>query len=145
MEEKNTDQNQTLRDQIQQMLAGTLCEVMKMELMEISADSAVMRMPIKGNNQPQGIIHGGASIALAETIVSIAASVHGVNLYGPGAYAVGTHYSASHHRAGKGEFVTAYAKASHLGRTTCSYVVEIKRDDGVVISTVLGSAHIMKP
>lgn len=126
-------------------LADGLCGKMGMDILELRPDGGRITMPIEGNTQHMGLLHGGASIALAETIVSLAAVAHGIHLYGEGATAVGTTYSATHHRPGKSGLVTATAKAQHLGRQVCSYLVEITSEDGTLLCTVLGSAHILKP
>jgi len=55
---------------------GTLIERMGIELLEVAADRAVATMPVAGNTQPYGLLHGGASAVLAETLGSCAAMVH---------------------------------------------------------------------
>ena len=65
--------------------AGTLFERMEMELLELAPDRAVGRIPVKGNTQPAGLLHGGASVVLAETLGSLAAQAHA----GPGKKTVG--------------------------------------------------------
>src|SRR5690606_9608884 len=78
-----------------EQLAGTLTERMGMELLEVGAERTVARMPVAGNTQPYGLLHGGASAALAETVGSIAAAVHA----GADRIAVGVDLSCTHHRA----------------------------------------------
>ena len=57
-------------------VTGTLLERMGIEVLELSADRTVGAMPVAGNTQPYGLLHGGASAVLAETLASYAAQVH---------------------------------------------------------------------
>ena len=90
-------------------------------VLEVSADRAVGTMPVAGNTQPMGLLHGGASALLAETLGSYAAHVHA----GPGRAAVGIELSASHHRSASEGTVTATATALHLGRSTATYEIVV--------------------
>lgn len=130
---------------VKESMKGTLCETMNMEIVTLGPEGGVMTMPIDGNRQPAGLLHGGASIALAETLVSLAALLHGYDLYGDNAAAVGTTYSATHHRPGRHGIVTATGRAQHLGRQVTSYVVEIRDEDERLLCTVVGGAHILPP
>ncbi len=78
-------------------------------------------MPVDGNTQPYGLLHGGASVALAETVGSIAAALHA----GPGRVAVGLEINATHHRAVRSGTVTGTATAIHRGSRTASYEIEV--------------------
>jgi 1,4-dihydroxy-2-naphthoyl-CoA hydrolase len=111
--------------------AETLFERMGLELLEIGPDRTVGRMPVKGNTQPSGLLHGGASVVLAETLGSIAAQIHA----GPGRGAVGIEVSASHHRSAREGYVTGTATAVHLGRTTASYEIVVTDDEGRRVCT----------
>lgn len=111
--------------------AGTLFERMEMELLELAPDRAVGRIPVKGNTQPAGLLHGGASVVLAETLGSLAAQAHA----GPGRNAVGIEVSATHHRGAREGYVTGTATAIHLGRTTASYEIVITDDAGKRVCT----------
>lgn len=122
-----------------------MCEKLGMEIVELRPDGGVLTMPIDGNRQPAGLLHGGASIALAETLVSLAAVLHGYDLYGEKATAVGTTFSATHHAPGREGVVTATGSALRLGRQVCSYLVEIRDETGRLLCTVMGSAHILPP
>ena len=101
--------------------AGSLLERMGIELLEASAERAVGTMPVEGNTQPYGLLHGGASVVLAETLGSYAAGLHA----GPGRHAVGIEVGATHHRSARSGLVTGTATALHLGRTTASYEVVV--------------------
>lgn len=101
---------------------GTLVERMGIEMLEVSAERVVGTMPVAGNTQPYGLLHGGASVVLAETLGSFAAMLHA----GPGRRAVGVEVSASHHRGVSEGVVTGRATALHLGRTTASYEIVVE-------------------
>jgi 1,4-dihydroxy-2-naphthoyl-CoA hydrolase len=110
---------------------GTLFERMEMELLEVAPDRAVGRMPVKGNTQPTGLLHGGASVVLAETLGSLAAQAHA----GPDKTTVGIEVSATHHRSAREGYVTGTATAIHLGRSTASYEIAITDDAGKRVCT----------
>jgi len=105
---------------------GTLLARMGIEIVELAADRAVGTMPVEGNTQPYGLLHGGASAVLAETLGSYAAQVHA----GPGRAAVGIELSATHHRSTRSGTVTGTATALHLGSTLVSYQVVVEDEDG---------------
>lgn len=102
-------------------LTGTLMERLDIRLEHVSAQECTATMAVAGNVQPFGLLHGGASAALAETVASMAAVAHA----GAGRTVVGLELSISHHRAARSGRVRARAQAVHLGRTTASYLVEI--------------------
>lgn len=104
--------------------AGTLIERLGITVESWGAQSCTARMPVAGNTQPHGLLHGGASAALAETVGSIAAQAHA----GPGRYAVGLELSITHHRSARSGTVSATAVAVHLGRTSATYLVEVTDD-----------------
>ncbi|MEN0128425.1 MAG: hotdog fold thioesterase [Brevundimonas sp.] len=112
-------------------IEGTLLERMGIDLVEVSADHAVATMPVAGNTQPYGLLHGGASAVLAETLGSYAAQVHA----GAGRAAVGIELSCTHHRSARSGVVTGTATAVHLGRTLVTYQVVVEDADGRRICT----------
>ena len=104
----------------------TLADVMKIELVAAeSPQRLVARMPVEGNTQPYGLLHGGASCVLAETLGSIGSALHGATM---GKVAVGVDINATHHRAVSSGYVTGVATPIHLGRTTTSYEIVITDD-----------------
>ena len=106
-----------------------------MEVLEHSAARTVISMPIDGNRQSAGILHGGASAALAETAASFAAQIHARETHpGMQAYAVGTELNASHIAAGREGMITATATAVHLGRSSTVHTVEIRDEADRLIS-----------
>ena len=110
---------------------GTLIERLGIVIQSASADTVVGTMPVAGNTQPYGLLHGGASAALAETLGSFGAMLHA----GDDAIAVGVDLSITHHRAVKHGTVTAVATALHLGRTIATYSVAITDDSGTLVAT----------
>lgn len=89
------------------------------ELTEVAPGRIVGTMPVSGNRQPYGLLHGGASCVLAEALGSIAAAVHA----GPGRIAVGVDINATHHRAVRDGLVTGVCTALHEGSTIASYQI----------------------
>lgn len=106
---------------------GALAERMGIEILEATTDRIVARMPVEGNTQPYGLLHGGASVVLAETLGSIGSAVHAHSL---GKIAVGLDINATHHRSARSGIVTATATALSLGRTLAAYDVVITDDQG---------------
>jgi len=96
------------------------------ELVSAAPELVVGRMPVAGNTQPFGLLHGGASAALAEHVGSIAANLHA----GPGRHALGIELSISHHRSLSEGSVLATAEAVHLGRTAATYEISIEDEAG---------------
>ena len=121
---------QTLED-MRSMAAGTLLERMQIELTEVSPERLVATMPVAGNTQPYGLLHGGASVVLAETLGSIGAQLHA----GAGRVAVGLDINATHHRAARTGKVTGTATLLSAGRTLVSYDVVVTDEDGKRICT----------
>ena len=111
---------------------GALAEKMGIEILEMSAERAVGRMPVAGNTQPVGILHGGAHVVLAETLGSVAANVHA----GAGRLAMGIELNASHSRSASAGWVTGTCTSVHLGRTLTTHQVVMTDDDGRLLSTV---------
>jgi uncharacterized protein (TIGR00369 family) len=101
------------------------------EFVEFDAQRLVATMPVDGNKQPAGLLHGGASVALAETLGSIGAALHA----GPDKLIVGVDINATHHRAAVSGRVTGIARPLHLGRTTATYEVVITDEDGRRVCT----------
>ncbi|MEO5874312.1 MAG: hotdog fold thioesterase [Streptosporangiaceae bacterium] len=103
---------------------GDLGKAMGVEIVEASADRVVGRMPVKGNTQPYGLLHGGASVVLAETLGSVGSAIHA----GPDRIAVGIEINATHHRSAVDGFVTGVATKLHGGRTLATWDIVISDD-----------------
>jgi 1,4-dihydroxy-2-naphthoyl-CoA hydrolase len=110
---------------------GGLNDKMGIELTEISAERVVGTMPVAGNTQPYGLLHGGASVVLAETLGSVGSAVHAA----PDKLSVGIEINATHHRSATSGTVTGVATAIHLGRTMATYEVVITDERGKRVCT----------
>lgn len=111
---------------IQERGGGALGIKMGIEIIEASPHRLVATMPVEGNTQPIGLLHGGASVVLAETVGSVGAALHA----GPNRMIVGLDINATHHKSATEGIVTAVATAISLGKTICSYDVVISNDKG---------------
>ncbi len=110
---------------------GALAERMGIELLEVGAERTVARMPVAGNTQPYGLLHGGASAVLAESIGSIASALHA----GPNRIALGLELNATHHKAMRQGFVIGTATALVRGRSVASYAISITDEAGALVCT----------
>jgi len=110
---------------------GALAETMGMRLVEASAARVVITMPVAGNTQPYGLLHGGANAVLVETAGSIGAALHA----GPERFVVGLDISCTHHRGVRDGVVTAVAQPLSLGRTVTSYGVRVTDAQGTLACT----------
>ena len=110
---------------------GALNERMGIELVEASAERVVGTMTVEGNTQPYGLLHGGASVVLAETLGSVGSAIHAR----PDRVAVGVDINATHHRAATDGVVTGVATPVHLGRTSACWEVVISDERGKRVCT----------
>jgi uncharacterized protein (TIGR00369 family) len=118
-----------LPEGLRQIPMGALAETMGIEV-ELDGTEVIGRMPVAGNTQPYGILHGGATAVLIESIGSIASAVAS-----PGRFPVGTELSVTHHRSAKSGIVTGRTELVHAGRTLISYVIPVHDDEGRRIAT----------
>lgn len=110
---------------------GALPDHMGIEILEVGADRTVARMPVAGNTQPYGLLHGGASAVLAESIGSIASALHA----GPDRIALGLELSCTHHKAMREGYVIGTATPLVRGRTVASYAISITDEAGAPVCT----------
>jgi uncharacterized protein (TIGR00369 family) len=110
---------------------GELDIKMGVKIVEQSATRVVATMPVEGNRQSFGLLHGGASIAFAEALGSWAAVIHA----GPGKSAVGLDINATHHRSARSGLVTGIATAISLGRRVTSHEIVVTDDAGRKLCT----------
>jgi len=106
--------------------SGALDKKMGIQIIEASPNRLVGTMPVEGNTQPIGLLHGGANVVLAESLGSIGTQLHA----GPNRKIVGVDINATHHKSATSGVVTAVATAVTLGKTLCCYEVEITSDKG---------------
>ena len=110
---------------------GALAERMGIRLTEASPERVVLTMPVEGNTQPFGLLHGGANAVLVETAGSIGAALHA----GRDSMVVGLDISVTHHRSARAGTVTATAEPLSLGRTVTCYEVRVVDGDGRLLCT----------
>ena len=106
--------------------SGALDKKMGIVITEASPTRLVATMPVEGNTQPIGLLHGGASVVLAESLGSIGTQLHA----GPDRKVVGVDINATHHKSATTGFVTAVATPVSLGKTLCTYEIVITNDAG---------------
>ena len=109
--------------------AGALAERLGIVITHASAENVTGTMPVAGNTQPFGLLNGGASLALAETLGSIAAHLAA----GEGRTAVGIEVSGSHHRSTREGTVTGVATPISVGKTLGVYGVTVTSEDGTLL------------
>ena len=127
------EQDDTLRvmEAYQAASKNTLADRMGITIVEASAERVVGTMPVAGNIQPYGLLHGGASCVLAETLGSLASALHA----GPDRATVGIEISATHHRAATSGRVTGVTTMLHGGRTITTHEIVITDDAGRRVCT----------
>lgn len=110
---------------------NTMCEHLAIEFIELGDDYLIARMPVdQRTKQPMGIMHGGASCVLAETVGSTAAQYCVDQAY----YCVGLDINTNHIRSMREGYVIAIAKPYHLGKSTQVWSIEIKNEEGKLVS-----------
>lgn len=108
-------------------LASPLDDKLGLELLEVCPERVVGRIPVQGNTQVVGLLHGGASAALVESLGSVAALAHARE---QGGIAVGIDLNITHHHAVRTGWVTGVATPLQRGRQLVSYQVELTNDAG---------------
>jgi 1,4-dihydroxy-2-naphthoyl-CoA hydrolase len=111
---------------------GALTRKMDIQFLELSAERSVATMPVEGNTQVIGLLHGGAHVVLGESLGSISSAIQA----GAGRYAVGIEINATHSRSITEGLVTGTCTALVLGRTLCTHEIVITDDAGRRLSTV---------
>ena len=111
---------------------GALAERMGMEFLEFTLERSVATMPVEGNTQPVGLMHGGAYVVLAESLGSMAANLHA----GPSRLAVGVDINATHTRSARSGVVTGVCTPIHLGNSITVHEIAVSDEQGRRLSTV---------
>jgi 1,4-dihydroxy-2-naphthoyl-CoA hydrolase len=119
-------------DAVWKITPGALDDKLGIEVVEESAERVVARMPVAGNTQSLGRLHGGASAAFAEALGSWAAMIHASTF---GTVCVGVDLNITHHRGATSGVLTGTARAVHLGRRVATHEIEIVDDAGHRIAT----------
>jgi 1,4-dihydroxy-2-naphthoyl-CoA hydrolase len=128
--------------EINRMNKGTMMEWMGIEYLEASAGYIKAKMPVdKRNMQPFGLLHGGATIALAETLGSFGSAL----LVDTDKYdVVGQHMSANHLRSAQNGFVFGEARIIHQGKQTHVWNIDIKDEKNRLISVCRFTVMVLK-
>jgi 1,4-dihydroxy-2-naphthoyl-CoA hydrolase len=117
-------------EELANRIPGTILEVLGIEYEEATPERVVATMPVDARtHQPFGILHGGASVVLAETVASVGATLNA----GPGRVAVGMEINANHIRSKRSGRVRAVATPSHIGRSTSVWEIRITDEDDRLI------------
>lgn len=134
--------NRSSVEQLNQHIKGTMCEHIGLLVSDVGDDYLCATMPVDARTQQyMGIVHGGASVVLAETVGSIAAGMCCPNGY----YTVGLDINANHVRAGRPPLLTGTARPLHIGSTTMVWDIRITDADGnLVCVSRLTSAVLRK-
>lgn len=111
---------------------GALADKMGMQFQEFTIERCVATMPVEGNTQPVGLMHGGAYVVLGESLGSMAANLHA----GPGRLAVGVDINATHTRSAVSGVVTGVCTPIHLGRNMTVHEIAVSDEQGRRLSTV---------
>jgi 1,4-dihydroxy-2-naphthoyl-CoA hydrolase len=116
------------------MCKNTLMETLDIEFVDVSANTLVARMPVTSKvHQPDGVLHGGASVALAESVGSAAAYIF---LDAEKVAIRGIEIAANHVKSVREGFVYAHATVLHQGRTTQLWQIRIVNEEGQLVSLV---------
>ena len=121
-----------LYDRIVGTGGGALARKMGIEFLELGGAHSVARMPVEGNTQVIGLLHGGAHVVLGESLGSVSSAIQA----GPGRYAVGIEINATHSGSATSGWVTGTCEALVLGRTLCTHEIVMRDEAGRRLSTV---------
>jgi len=111
---------------------GQLTQKMGIVFEKLTAEESIATMPVEGNRQVIGLLHGGAHVVLGESLGSLSAAIHA----GPGRIAVGIEINASHSKAVSEGIVTGHCRALSLGRTLATHEIVMTDENGNRLSTV---------
>jgi uncharacterized protein (TIGR00369 family) len=131
-ETRSTDATRDALAYVKERGMGALAARMGIEMVEFSVQRAVATMPVEGNTQPAGLVHGGAYVVLGESLGSMSANLWA----GEGRLAVGIEINASHTRSATSGIVTGVCTPVHLGRTLTTHEIAITDDQGRRCSTI---------
>jgi len=106
--------------------SGALDQKLGITIIQAEPGRIVGTMPVEGNTQPMGLLHGGANVVLAESLGSIGTSLHA----GPTRKIVGVDINATHHKSATTGLVTGVATAISLGKTLCTWEIVITNEAG---------------
>jgi uncharacterized protein (TIGR00369 family) len=111
-------------------MRGTLIERLGIEILEAGPERFVARMPVAGNTQPYGVLHGGATASLCETLASMGTAL----LKGPEFLVMGIELNVNHLRSVRDGYVSATGEPVHVGRSTAVWDMRVHDDEGRLIA-----------
>ena len=132
------DMDPALIERLVETQGGELARKMGIELIELGAELSIARMPVVGNRQVVGLLHGGAHVVLAESLGSMSAAIHA----GPDKIAVGIEINATHSRSVTEGIVEATCEALILGRTLVTHQITVRDEEGNRLSTIRMTNYI---
>jgi 1,4-dihydroxy-2-naphthoyl-CoA hydrolase len=109
---------------------GTLVPKLGLEFLETGPDRMVARIPVEGNTQPYGVLHGGATAALCETIASVGTAL----AVETGKLVMGIELNVNHIRAVRDGHITATGVPLHVGKTTAVWDMKVHDDEGRLVA-----------
>lgn len=118
---------------------GQLAKKMGISFLKLTAEESIATMPVEGNRQVIGLMHGGAYVVLGESLGSMSSAIHA----GPGRVAVGIEINASHSRSVSEGIVTATCRAISLGRSLCTHEIAVDDEAGRRLSTIRMTNFLM--
>lgn len=124
------------------IVPGALDERLGITVTEQSAERVAASLPVAGNTQSLGRLHGGATAALAEAVGSWAAMIHAS---GYGKVCVGVDLNITHHRGARDGRIYAVATPAHRGRRMATYDIRVTDDDGRLIATARITNLLVNP
>ncbi|MFS0785708.1 hotdog fold thioesterase [Shouchella sp. 1P09AA] len=128
--------------QLKENARNTLIETLGIEYQELSTDKVVMTMPVGPPvHQPYGVLHGGASVVLAETAASIATAV---NINPETHVCFGMEINANHIRTMSEGTLIATATPFHKGRSTMVWHIDLTNEEGKTICISRCTVSVME-
>lgn len=126
--------------QVKEIGMGALGQRMGLEFLSANIDergyaTVSASMPVEGNTQPYGLLHGGANAVLAESLGSVASGITAHTLVGEGHIVVGIDLNCTHHKSARTGFVVGEARIISAGRTIISSQVDIRDGENRLICT----------
>jgi uncharacterized protein (TIGR00369 family) len=150
MSNMNDQQSTDVTAEVRSFGMGALSERMGIEIVSATLDAQGLAtitgtMPVEGNTQPYGLLHGGASAVLAETLGSIASAITAHRRLGLGALVVGIDLNCTHHKSARDGIVTGVAHMVSAGNTMLCSEIVITNSQGERICTSRLTAMARKP
>ena len=129
-------------ESITALSAGCAVSHLGMEFLEVGDDFIRGRVPVdERTRQPYGLLHGGVSVALAETLGSVAAG----HVVAEGHTVVGLDINANHLKSARSGWVTGIARPVHIGRSTQVWHIEMRNDDGELVCVSRLTMAVLAP